>query len=240
MTRRELWMLGLCVLVVFFVANAFAARSVLKVLRGSDAKIAELKNTLADYEMWLEDAPREEARVRWLDENMPRRDGGSLGKLQGDLIQTLQDDLYGRKLRIDRQSLQDVVEGNHYIEVSARLEVRGAERDVVEWLTTLQGPDKFQVVKDLEIELDTRSREPVPQAKCQITIARWFKPDSGELPASAPEPGLPLAESEAASPPPSPEDTDDDASNDAGAADEPASARIPQEEPDPQAPQESQ
>lgn len=49
---------------------------------------------------------------------------------------------------------------------------------VTEWLTTLQSPEKFQVIKDLEMELDLRSREPEPQAKCEITVARWFVPDS--------------------------------------------------------------
>jgi hypothetical protein len=185
-------MLGLCLGVIFVVGNAFAARSVLKVLRGSDSKIAALKSTLDDHEMWVEETPKAEARERWLDANMPRMDGNTLGKLQGDLIQSLQDELFNRKLRIDRQSLQDIVYGNHYTEVSARLEVRGAESDVIEWLTTLQGPDKFQIIKALEIELDTRSREVVPQAKCEITIARWFRPDSGEAPPAESTPPLEL------------------------------------------------
>lgn len=194
LTRRELWMLGLCLAVVFVVANAFAARSVLKVLRGSDTKIAALKSTLGDHEMWLEDAPKAEARERWLLANMPRLEGGTLGKLQGDLIQSLQDELYERKLRIDRQSLQDIVEGNHYTEVAVRLDVEGAETDVIDWLTTLQGPEKFQVIKELEIELDTRSREPVPQAECEITIARWYRPGGEGAPSEGAEPQPPLPE----------------------------------------------
>ena len=36
LTLREKWLLGLCIGVIFAVGNAFAARSVLKVLRGSD------------------------------------------------------------------------------------------------------------------------------------------------------------------------------------------------------------
>ncbi len=173
-------MLGLCLVVIFAVANGFAARSVLKVLRGSDSKIGTLKNTLADNEMWLEDAPRAEARERWLTANMPAMAGNTLGKLQGDLIQSLQDDIFNRKLRIDRQSLQEVVHGAFYTEVAVRLEVEGAETAVVEWLTTLQGPDKFQIIKELELELDSRSREIEPQAECEITVARWFHPETGQ------------------------------------------------------------
>ena len=186
-------MLGLCLGVIFLVVNGFAARSVLKVLRGSDAKIQTLKNTLADNEMWLDEAPKAEAREKWLEGNMPKMNGATHGKLQGDLIQSLQDEVFNRKLRIDRQSLQDIVYETFYTEVAVRLEVEGAETAVVEWLTTLQGPDKFQIIKDIELELDTRSREIEPQADCEITIARWYHPETDEAipPAAGENPATP-------------------------------------------------
>lgn len=180
LTVREKWLLGLCFGVIFVVGNAIAARSVLKVLRGSDSKIETLTSTLADHEMWVEDAPKAEAREKWLTEKMPHLGDSTLGKLQGDLIQSLQDDLFERKLRIDQQSLQDIVSEPFYTEVAVRLTVRGAETEVVGWLTTLQAPDKFQVIKAIELELDTKSKEVEPQAVCQITIARWYLPESGE------------------------------------------------------------
>jgi hypothetical protein len=180
LTVREKWLLGLCFGVIFIVGNAFAARSVLKVLRGSDSKIETLTSTLADHEMWVEDAPKAEAREKWLGEKMPPLGDATLGKLQGDLIQSLQDELFERKLRIDQQSLQDIVNEAFYTEVAVRLTVRGAETEVVGWLTTLQAPEKFQVIKSIELELDTKSKEVEPQAVCQITIARWYRPDSGE------------------------------------------------------------
>lgn len=180
LTVREKWLLGVCFGVIFIVGNAFAARSLVKVLRGSDSKIETLKSTLADHEMWVEDAPKAEAREKWLNSTMPSMAGASLGKLQGDLIQSLQDDLFERKLKIDQQSLQDIVNSAFYTEVAVRLTVRGAETEVVEWLTTLQGPDKFQIIKSLELELDSKSKEIEPQAVCQITIARWYQPESGE------------------------------------------------------------
>ena len=180
LTLREKWLLGLCIGVIFAVGNAFAARSVLKVLRGSDSKIATLESTLADHEMWVEGAPTAEAREKWLAEKMPPLGGASMGKLQGDLIQSLQDELFERKLRIERQSLQDIVSSAFYTEVSVRLEVKGNEAVVLEWLTTLQGPEKFQIIKSLELKLDNKSKEIEPQAECDITIARWYHPESGE------------------------------------------------------------
>ena len=94
------------------------------------------------------------------------------------MLQTLQDELFERKLTIDRQSLQDIEYNNFYTEVAVRLEIEGDEAVVTEWLTTLQSPEKFQVIKSLEMELDLRSREAEPQAECEITVARWFVPDS--------------------------------------------------------------
>lgn len=192
LTPREKWMLGLCLGLIFVIGNAFAIRSVSKTLRGSDSKIAALKSTLADHEMWLDEIPKAASREAWLDANMPRTQGATLGKLQGDLALALQDDIYNRKLRIDRQSLQDIVRGAFFVEVGVRLEVQGPEATVIDWLTTLQGPDKFHVIKELELELDTRSREIEPQAVCKVTIARWYHPESGE--AVAPPLSGPLAD----------------------------------------------
>ncbi|MCB1203117.1 MAG: hypothetical protein KDN18_02575, partial [Verrucomicrobiae bacterium] len=83
LTAREKWLLGLCFGVIFAVINGFAARSVMKVLSGSDSKIQTLKNTLADNEMWLDEAPKAEAREQWLQANMPAIASNTLGKLQG-------------------------------------------------------------------------------------------------------------------------------------------------------------
>ena len=178
LTVREKVLLGACFGVIFIVANGFAARSILKNLSGGDSEIRNLKSELADYEMWLEDAPAAEAREKWLIEMMPRLGNSTLGKEQGDLLQALQDELFERKLTIDRQSLQDIEYNNFYTEVAVRLEIEGDEAVVTEWLTTLQSPEKFQVIKSLEMELDLRSREAEPQAECEITVARWFVPDS--------------------------------------------------------------
>jgi hypothetical protein len=176
LTVREKLLLGACVAVVFLVANGFAARFIVKNLRGTGDRLATLENQLADNQMWLGDAEKADARERWLIEKMPTLSGSTLGKEQGDLLQSMQDDLFERKLKIEQQSLQDIVYDNFYTEVSVRLTIRGDEAEVIEWLTTLQGPERFQVIKSLELKLDSKSRETEPQAICQVTIARWFAP----------------------------------------------------------------
>ena len=180
LNSREKWLLGSCVAVIFLVANGFVAKSVLSTLSGGKSKISALENELADQEMWLEDAAKTEARERWIDNSMPVLGDSTLGKLQGDLLQSLQDDVFDRKLKIEQQSLQDVVKEPFYTEVAVRLTIRGAETEIIDWLSGLQNPEKFQVIKAMELELDRRAKADVPQAICQITIARWFRPDSAE------------------------------------------------------------
>ena len=129
LTAREKWLLGICIAVIFIIVNAFVARSVMKVLSVSDSKIADLKSTLAYHEMWVEGVPKAEARERWLAEPMPTMGDATLGKLQGDLIQSVQDELFERKLKIEQQSLQDIVNYPFYTEVAVRLTVRGQESE---------------------------------------------------------------------------------------------------------------
>ncbi len=180
LTPREKVLIGLCVAVIFFVVNGFAARSIVKNLRGSGDRLAVLKSELADHEMWLDEAPKADARERWLNEKMPSLSGTTLGKEQGDLLQAMQDEVFDRKLSIDQQSLQDIEYDNFFTEVSVRLQVRGNEADVVDWLISLQGPEKFLVIKAMELEIDSKAQEEEPQAVCEITVAKWYAPDNGQ------------------------------------------------------------
>lgn len=177
LSPREKILIGAAAAVIFVVGNAFVARSILKSWRGGASDIALLENELADHQLWLEDAPAIEARRQWLAKTMPRINGATLGKLQGDLLQSLQDDVFNRKLKIEQQSLRDIVTTADYTEVAVRLTVRGDESEVVAWLTTIQSPEKFQVIKALELKIDEKAKEELPQAVCSITIARWFGPD---------------------------------------------------------------
>jgi hypothetical protein len=57
--------------------------------------------------------------------------------------------------------------------------LRGDQTTVLDWLAGLQSPEKFQAVRELQVEIDTRSREKTPQVICNLTLARWFKPEAG-------------------------------------------------------------
>jgi len=64
LTFREKVLLGACFGAIFIVANGFAARAILKNFSGGEGGIRNLRSELADYEMWLEDAPAAEAREK--------------------------------------------------------------------------------------------------------------------------------------------------------------------------------
>lgn len=185
LTSREKGLLGICFGVIFLIANAFAYRSISGTLRGSENRIMELDNQLKDQEMWLEEAEMAAAREKWLNETMPGAE--NFGKEQADLLQSVQDELFERKIRIEQQSLEEITRDPFYTEVGIRLTIRGEQMAVIDWLTTLQDRDKFQVIKALSLKLDTKSKEPEPQAICQITLAKWFAPpiEPGEM--SAPD-----------------------------------------------------
>ena len=205
LTTREKRLLGFCLLSIFLVANLFAARAVTRALGGSKKRITELKTELAENRMWLEEKELWERRRAWLEENLPAslvQQRISVGNAQGDLMQTLQNDVLERRLEMERQTLVEPQSNAFYDEVAVTFRVEGDAAEVNRWLATLQAPEKFQVIKNFQLELDGRSREVEPQAECDITVARWFAPSAGVTPSPIEESPSPKSATE-----PSPEDS---------------------------------
>ena len=185
LSNREKRLLLFCFLTIFVMANIFAGRAVWKTLRGSRSQITGLKSELEESRMWLEEKDEWDRRREWLDTNMLPAIT-SVGGAQGALIESLQQGVFDRTLKIERQSLLEPVSNSFYGEVAVNLRVRGEEAKITEWLSTLQSPEKFQVLKTLKLEPDTKSKETEPQAICDVTVARWHAPQS-----QTPEPAVP-------------------------------------------------
>lgn len=187
LNQREKFLLLMCFVVIFAMANLFAVRFILKSWKDSGPEIAALESRLADLELWLDDQDEADAREAWLAGHIPRE--ASMTKAQGDLLQFLQDDLFQRKIQIEKQSLLEPELNDDYQSVAVALKLRGPEKNIIEWLTTLQGAEKFQVIQRLQLALDRKSKEKEPQSVCDIVLARWFAPpgeETPEKPASAP------------------------------------------------------
>jgi hypothetical protein len=106
---------------------------------------------------------------------MPATD--SLGRSQGQLLEEVQNTALDRELKVTKTQPNDATKTSNYQEVAVTLTLYGDQNVMLNWLATLQSPEKFQVVKMLEIEPDPKSKLKTPQCTCNITLARWFKPE---------------------------------------------------------------
>lgn len=177
LSSREKNLLLLCVGVLLFMAFAIAANSFMQRRADAVKKIAVLQAQKTDNETWLKDRAFQEKRRGWLAEKMPTTD--SLGRAQGQLLEDLQNQALDLGIVIQQQTLPESVTTADYREVTVNVRVRGDQLVVMQWLAGMQSPEKFQAIKELQFQLDSRAKEKTPQALCNLTLARWFKPESG-------------------------------------------------------------
>ena len=185
LSKRERLLLMLCFVTIFVVVNAFLGKAVYKKLNGSGSELEDLEIEKMQLEQMTAGTELWEKRKVWLDENLPAP-MVSVGRAQGELAEQLQQSLFEQKITIERQTLLEPVMTPFYDEVAVTLRIEGDAVKVNEWLTTLQSPESFQTIKNIELELDNRSREKEPQAECEVTIARWFSPRASAQPVAPP------------------------------------------------------
>jgi hypothetical protein len=176
LTTREKRLLWLCLGVLVLMATAIGANVIIQKRAGLVKRIAEMDALKRENEAWLRDQAFWEKRRLWLADNMPRTD--SMGRAQGQLLEELQNEALEREVKILQQTPLESVSSENYREVAVSLRLTGDLPKVMAWLATMQSPEKFQTLKVLELDLDRRSRLPTPQAQCDLTIARWFKPET--------------------------------------------------------------
>lgn len=177
LTPRERNLLLLCFGVLLLMGGMVAVNIFLQKRSAMNTKLTALENEKRENEVWVSDRAFWDKRKFWLDEHMPTTD--SLGRTQGVFLEELQNAALDRGIKIVQQTLPDPVTTADFREIAVSLRLYGDQSMILQWLSTMQSPDKFQAVKSLEFELDTRSKEKTPQAQCNLTVARWFKPESG-------------------------------------------------------------
>ena len=177
LTPRERNLLLLCFGVLLLMGCMVVLNVFLQKRSALSAKLVSLGNEKRENEVWVSDRAFWEKRKAWLDEHMPATD--SLGRTQGVFLEELQNGALDRGIKIVQQTLPDPVTTADFREIAVNLRLYGDQSVILQWLASMQSPDKFQAVKSLEFELDSRSKEKTPQAQCNLTVARWFKPESG-------------------------------------------------------------
>lgn len=177
LSNREKNLLLLCVAVLAFVALAILTNNFLGRRREALQQIATLQGEKQGNDALLHEQEFWDKRRAWLADKMPGTD--SLGRAQGQLLEDLQNEALDLGIVIQQQTLPEAVTNGNYREVAVSLRVRGDQAVMLQWLAGMQSPEKFQAIKDFKLELDSRAKEKTPQAVCNLTIARWFKPETG-------------------------------------------------------------
>ncbi|MEN3942018.1 hypothetical protein WJU23_12040 [Prosthecobacter sp. SYSU 5D2] len=178
LTPREKNLLLGCVGVLVFMVFAVFVNDFLQRRSTALQKIATLQAQKNENATWMADREFWEKRRNWLVEKMPTTE--SLGRAQGQLLEDLQNQALEYGITAEQPTLPPLAAPNeNFREVTVSMRLRGDQITVLRWLSTMQSPEKFQAIRLLDIEIDTRSREVTPQVVCNLTVARWFKPETG-------------------------------------------------------------
>lgn len=183
LTQREKKLLGACVVALVLMATFILLKQFLDRRTAALAKIAALESEKRENEAYLADREFWDKRAHWLQQNMP--EATSLGTAQAQLLEEIQNVALDYQLTFQKQPLllpesaDSKQNAAVYREAAVEVRLRGDQTTVLGWLATLQSPEKFQAVKQLDLELDSRAKEKTPQALCNLVLARWFKPENG-------------------------------------------------------------
>ncbi len=183
LTSRERRLLGACIAVLVIAVTTLSLKEFLDRSSAAEKKIAALQAEKRENDSWLQNRDFLLKQKAWLEQNIPTTD--SLGRTQGLLLEECRSAALDNQIRIVNSSLPATVTTAHYKEAPVTLKLYGDQAKIMSMLAGLQSPEKFYVIKSLQLNPDGRSKEPTPQIECDITIARWFKPDGGTAPAPA-------------------------------------------------------
>jgi hypothetical protein len=175
LSPRERRLLAGCFLVLGTMASVILLKEFLDQRTALQARLQALTTEQTNNGIWLQDRAFQEKRSAWISKTLPTSE--SLLSSGGTLLQDIQDSALDLQLTFVRNpTLNDPEKTAQYDEVSVQANFRGELSTLLSWLATLQSPERFLVIKRLEMELDSRAKEPTPHAFCNVTLARWFKP----------------------------------------------------------------
>ena len=178
LTPREKNLLLLCVGVLVLMAMAIVVNSFMGRQKVAQEKITVLQRQKLENDTWLKDQSFWSKRRAWLNETMPSTE--SLGRAQGQLLEDLQNQALELGVIAEQPTLPPLSPAtDSHREVTVSVRLRGDQTAILGWLGTMQSPEKFQAIRQLDLEIDSKAREKTPQVICNLTLARWFKPESG-------------------------------------------------------------
>jgi Tfp pilus assembly protein PilO len=174
LSQREKNLLLGCIIVLLTMASVILLKTYLDSKQVLEQKITALKSERNENNSWLKDADFHSKRRQWLEAKLPTTE--SLGRATGTLLEEVQQAALNQEFKLMRTTLNTPEKTPHYDEVSVLVMLRGEMPRLLTWLSTLQSPERFMVIKSLTLEQDSRATEKIPQLFATVTLARWFKP----------------------------------------------------------------
>jgi hypothetical protein len=183
LTPREKKLLGACIAALVLMATFILLKQFLDRRTAVLAKISALETEKQENDIYMADRDFWEKRADWMDRAMPTT--ASLGTAQAQLLEEIQNVVFDYELAFQKQPvlLPESKDARKnvavYQEAAIEVRLRGDQFTLLSWLASLQSPEKFQAIKELELQLDSKAKEKTPQVLCNLVLARWFKPETG-------------------------------------------------------------
>ena len=177
LTAKEQKLLFLLVGALFVLLNVVGLQAFLNRQRLLQSNIAQLRTQLDEHRSILSGKDYWEERGNWLEANQPVDD-----------VTTVEDDTKFTEfvevsaknsgLEYTRRGGGPMPPRGSIAEVYDASTVKGPMEALVKWLSELQKPKEFRVIKQLRI----KSTEKPPDVVCDVEVARWYRPVEGGVP----------------------------------------------------------
>lgn len=157
---------------LFLMVNLIVLSFSIRSWQTAKRQITSLQATKVEQDSWLAQKDFWMERNEWLKTHQPAPPASGVGA--SELLQQIQQSAKSANVRILDQKLPDPTITPDYQEYSVQLRVSGSLEALTKWLTTLQTPEAFIAIPSFDLISD---KEP-PQVICDLTIAKWYKPET--------------------------------------------------------------
>lgn len=164
--------------VLFIVANVIFLPMLSRRQTSVSRDISQLRAESLGASGWLNNIEYWRARDAWLNQNQPVL--GSVGDASVTFLESLQTSLRGAGLTITDQSLLSSESSELSDSIGARITVKGQLVDLAKWLASMQIPEQFIQVPEIQI----RSDDPPPAVICSLTVRKLYRQSRTPVPPS--------------------------------------------------------
>jgi len=173
LSKKELRLLVAFLATIFVAGNVLVLKGYLSSLKTARARIAAVSSQRESVDLLLSDRDYWEERERWLEEHQPQLDDA--GASLGSLIETLQKGARENGITILEQTIVEPSGKSRYHQASVRLKLTAPMEEMIGWLAGIQAPERFYVISQFALSVDTRSKEEEPPAICTVQVGRLYR-----------------------------------------------------------------